>query len=336
MHPPSPRFGVVAIGRNEGERLERCLASLASSGAPVAYVDSGSTDGSVAHALSRGCAVVVLDPAIPFTAARARNEGLARLLELHPELEFVQFLDGDCEVAPGWLARAVAELSSEPGVGAVCGRLRERFRERTVYNRLCDIEWDGPPGETSACGGNSMMRIRAVQAAGGWDATVIAGEDDEVCVRIRRAGFRILRIDAEMGLHDAAMTKASQWWRRAVRAGHCFAQGFAMHGGPPERLWLRKNLSILFNAVAVPLVALGAAWPTGGLSLLLLAWYPVSVFRTYRSSLRRGLPARDAWAWAISCWLSNVPNLVGVAKYVAARLRRRPERIIEYKGAQGA
>jgi GT2 family glycosyltransferase len=336
MHETTTVFGVVAIGRNEGERLERCLASLAPSGAPVVYVDSGSTDGSVGHAESRGCAVAVLDPGIPFTAARARNQGLERLLELHPGLELVQFVDGDCEVAAGWLARAVAELSADPGLGAVCGRRRERFRERTIYNRLCDIEWDSPVGETKACGGDAMMRVRAVRAAGGYDEAVIAGEDDELCVRIRREGWRIRRIDAEMTIHDAAMTKASQWWRRAVRAGHCFAQGFALHGSPPERLWLRKNLSVLFNAAALPLVALGAAAPTGGASLLLLAWYPLSVLKTYRKTLRRGLPPRDAWAWAISCWLSNLPNLVGQAKYVAARLRRRPTRIIEYKGAQGA
>jgi GT2 family glycosyltransferase len=328
--------GVVAIGRNEGERLLRCLDSLLPSGAPIVYVDSGSTDRSVAEAEARRCAVVLLDPKVPFTAARARNAGVERLLELHPEVELIQLVDGDCEVVPGWIDRAVLELTADEGLGAVCGRRRERFRERTIYNRLCDIEWETPVGDARACGGDAMMRVRAFRAAGGYNPSVIAGEDDELCVRIRRQGWRIRRVDAEMTIHDAAMTRFGQWWRRAVRAGHCFAEGFALHGAPPERLWLRKNASVLFSALAVPLATLLCAWPTSGASLLLLAWYPASIFRTYRKSLRRGLARRDALAWAVSCTLSNFASLLGQAKYVATRLRGSPSRIIEYKGAGDA
>ena len=64
-------IGVVAIGRNEGMRLRRCLESVVRRAAVVVYVDSGSQDDSVAFAKSLGVATVVLDLAIPFTAARA-------------------------------------------------------------------------------------------------------------------------------------------------------------------------------------------------------------------------------------------------------------------------
>jgi glycosyltransferase involved in cell wall biosynthesis len=71
------RTGLVAIGRNEGERLRRCLISAQGVYDHVVYVDSGSSDDSVALAESFGAVVVVLDTARPFTAARARNAGFA-------------------------------------------------------------------------------------------------------------------------------------------------------------------------------------------------------------------------------------------------------------------
>ncbi len=325
-------IGVVVIGRNEGERLGRCLASLASGGVPIVYVDSGSTDGSACSA-SAHADVVELDATEPFTAARARNAGFERLLRAHPEVTLVQFVDGDCEVVPGWLETGARALRSDPTLAAVCGRCRERFRDRTIYNRLCDIEWDAPAGFTRACGGNSMVRASAFLQTGGFDPSVIAGEDDEFCVRLRRAGWRLLRLDADMVIHDAAMTRFGQWWRRAVRAGHCFAQGFAMHGAPPENLWRRKNFGIALSAVAVPVVIVAGAWPTGGLSLLLLAWYPALAIRYYRANRRRGLEARDARAYSLFCLLANFPHAMGQGRYLVSRLKRRPPRIIEYKGA---
>src|SRR4051794_6544130 len=99
-------LGVIAIGRNEGERLRRCLESLSGLGLTIVYVDSSSEDGSVELARGLGAEVVELDLARPFTAARARNEGFERLGQIDPEVRFVQFVDGDCEVAGGWLDTA--------------------------------------------------------------------------------------------------------------------------------------------------------------------------------------------------------------------------------------
>src|SRR3954468_10399767 len=153
------RVGVVAIGRNEGERLRRCLESLEPAARPTVYVDSGSTDGSPDLARSLGADVVALDLSAPFTAARARNAGFERLLAIAPDVEYVQFVDGDCEVDPAWIPTATAAPDAGPEVAVVCGRRRERFPEGTLYNRLCDLEWDGAPGETDACGGDALMRV---------------------------------------------------------------------------------------------------------------------------------------------------------------------------------
>ena len=78
------RIGIVVIGRNEGGRLIRCLTSLKEN-KQLVYVDSGSTDSSVIEARRRGAEVVELNMEIPFTAARARNEGFELVRKLYPQ-----------------------------------------------------------------------------------------------------------------------------------------------------------------------------------------------------------------------------------------------------------
>ena len=126
------------------------------------YVDSGSSDGSVQRARDLGADVIELDMRVPFTAARARNAGFRRLREISPDLEYVQFVDGDCELIDGWLEDAISFLNAHADVGAVCGRRRERYPERSIYNWLCDREWDGPVGDVRYCGGDVMMRADAL------------------------------------------------------------------------------------------------------------------------------------------------------------------------------
>ena len=203
-------IGAVVIGRNEGERLKRCITSLAAVGV-VIYIDSGSTDGSAQWAHGSGAEVIELDMGLPFTAARARNCGFKRLQDIAPRVDYVQFVDGDCEIVSDWLQTASTFLDSHPNVGAVCGRRRERFPERSIYNWLCDREWEGSPGEVKACGGDVMIRASALAAAGGYREDMIAGEEPELCFRLRAAGWRVWRLDAEMTLHDAAMIHFSQW-----------------------------------------------------------------------------------------------------------------------------
>jgi glycosyltransferase involved in cell wall biosynthesis len=322
-------LGLVVIGRNEGERLRTCLTAVAGRGLPIVYVDSGSTDGSVKLAESLGADVVALDLSTPFTAARARNAGLDRLLTVAPDAEFVQFVDGDCQLAPGWLDVATAALRADVKTGAVFGRLRERHPEASVYNRLCAIEWDSAPvGETTASGGIVAMRVAAIRQVGGYAAALVAGEDDEVGLRLRRAGWRVVRIAADMGWHDAAMTRFGQWWTRSVRCGWAYAQGVALHGRSADRHYVHERRRAVLWAGVLPLAIALLAWPTGGWSLLGLLLYPLSAVRFYRHLRRRGLSRRDATAYAAFCTLSKFPHLIGIVKYA---LHRGPARLIEYK-----
>lgn len=323
-------LAVVAIGRNEGERLQTCLASALAAGvaAVVVYVDSGSSDGSVAMAHALGCSVVNLDLRTPFTAARARNEGFGRALALRPDLTHVQFVDGDCELVDGWLQIAMDFLQANPDVAAVCGRRRERFPQRSIYNQLCDVEWNTPVGLTKSCGGDVMMRAQALQAAGGYRNGLIAGEEPELCVRLRAAGWHIWRLDYDMTLHDAAILRIGQWWSRSKRAGHAFAEGAALHGAPPELHWVRESRSAWLWGAALPLVIALLAGVLSPLALALLAVYPLQVARLWRRA-RHFVPA-PGW-YATFLVLGKLPEMLGQLKFVMGRVRGRSSELIEYK-----
>lgn len=319
------RIAAVVIGRNEGVRLEACLASLEGQVGQVCYVDSGSTDGSQAKARAHGATVIELDQSFPFTAARARNAGLAALDR--GQVALVQFVDGDCVVNASWIPRAVALLDTRPEIGVVCGRRREAHPERSVYNRLCDREWNGPVGEVRACGGDALMRLDALDMVGGYNAQLIAGEEPELCVRLRRAGWKIWRLDAEMTLHDARITRFSQWWRRSLRAGHAFAEGAALHGRAPERHWVAESRRALLWGGGIPFAILLAALihPAG---LALLALYPAQVLRL---AARHGLGRRSSWEWAFFTVLGKFAEAAGVLRYHAGHATNRRSALIEYK-----
>ncbi len=335
-----PTVAVIAIGRNEGERLVRCLASARAQADVVVYVDSASSDDSVEAAETLRAEVVFLDAKRPFTAARARNAGVQRIHEMRREVDFYQFVDGDCEIAEGWIDAALAAFDEHPKAAVVCGRRRERFPDATRYNKLCDMEWDTPVGQARACGGDALFRADAFEAADGYDESVIAGEEPELCVRLRRRGGEVWRIDAEMTRHDADMTRFGQWWTRNIRAGHAYAEGCAMHGAPPERHFAKEVRSNRFWAGLLPLgvvaagvllgVCAGSAWIP--LALVPLGLYGVLFWRVRRHRLSRGDSAAEAGLYARFTTLGKFPQFFGQVKYRKNRLLGRRTKLIEYKG----
>ena len=322
------KTGLVAIGRNEGERLRRCLLSVLGQVEAIVYVDSGSDDGSVALARELGVEVVTLDMSKPFTAARARNSGFDRLLQLNPDLDYVQFVDGDCEVMEGWLAKGISFLDEHETVGVVTGRCRERFPEKTIYNLLCDMEWQTPVGEIEACGGNALMRVIGFDETGRFRDDLIAGEEPELCLRLRRGGWKIWHIDAEMVLHDAAMTRLDQWWRRAVRAGHAYAHVTWLYHREKEPFWRRSLLRILIWGGLLPLFLIVGAVLFSPLFLIGFLLYPLQIVRI---ALGRGPLKSENWLYALSTVLDKFPAMQGVMQFYARQLTRRPSQLIEYK-----
>lgn len=332
-----PALSIVVIGRNEGTRLARCLESIRQvrdvAVKEVVYVDSGSADGSPEYAASMGCQVVELDPSRPFSAARARNEGFAWVMEHDPDVPFVQFLDGDCDLVESWLERGLSVLIHRPDVGVVCGHVRELYPSASVYNQLCDLEWQQTPGEIRSSGGRFLIRTEVFKAAGGFRADVIAAEDDEFCVRVRRTGAKILQVDAEMARHDLAMTRFSQWWQRSKRTGHAFAHVSALHGRSEDRYFVADCRRIWVWALILPAIALALAPFTFGLSLLLLTCaYGLQFSRTYIRSRQRGWSARQALIYSFFTFLFKFPALTGLLEFYWRQWRGHVLTIIEYKG----
>ena len=320
--------GVVLIGRNEGERLRACLASLGALANRAVYVDSGSTDGSIEAAAALGLEVVPLAMDRPFTAARARNAGFAALERRFPDVRYVQFIDGDCILQPEWVPAALDFLEKNETVAIVAGRRRERFVDASLYNWLCDQEWARPAGETEECGGDALVRITAFRAVGGYADELIAGEEPDMCLRMREKGWRIWRLGTEMTLHDANMTAFGQWWRRSVRGGHAFAEVAWRHRGSPLRIWARNVRSALAWGCAFPLAVLFAGFFVHPACLLLLLAYPLQVVRMI---LRGGQGTGGHPLLATLLVLGKFPEAQGILTFQAHRLAGRRRSLIEYK-----
>lgn len=334
----STSIGIVVIGRNEGERLKRCLASLPRE-CPTVYVDSGSGDGSVAFAHSIGVSVVDLDTSRGFTAARARNAGWRLLLEFSRDLQFIQFIDGDCEIDKDWLSRGIEAISADTAMAAVFGRRRERFPDRSIYNRMCDEEWDVPIGRALHCGGDALFRVRALLDADGYAEDLIAGEEPDLCLRLGRGGWWVQRIDAEMTLHDANILSFLAWWKRARRSGFAYAEHVWRHRTDAFPQWRRQVMSILFW---------GLALPAGGLSLAIVVLFcnPATFFlaptllalafglqgsRIALHKVRQNLTPADAIRLAVLLLVGKFAEMRGMVDFVLSHLRLRKRELIEYK-----
>ncbi len=324
------KVAAVVIGRNEGDRLIRCLSSLSHSIEHIVYVDSGSTDGSVESAEKLGVSVVTLDMMQPFTAARARNAGAEKICQLFPDTEYIQFVDGDCEVDLTWVDKAYTFLNKHAAYAVVCGRRRERFPEESIFNLLCDIEWDSPVGDALSCGGDALIRIDAFRSVSGFNDALIAGEEPEMCYRMRQNNWKIKRIDAEMTLHDAAMTQLGQWWKRAKRAGYAFANNFQLHGRDSEHFKRREMMSIIWWALVFPiLVVILSLYDAVFSSLFLL--YIVQIFKIVLSANYKGLTIRQALYYGVSTVCAKWPQLMGILSFWGNHIKGRKGRLIEYK-----
>jgi len=334
----------VAIARNEGERLKKCLQSLLKVSADIIYVDSGSTDGSQEFARSLGIEVLSLNTSQGFTMARARNAGWRKVMESYTETGFVHFIDGDCELAERWLPTALEFLNSHPDVAIVCGRRRERFAEESLYNRLIDIEWNTPVGETKSSGGDALMRLSVLEEVGGFNDALIAGEEPELCKRMRDKGWKIWRIENDMTWHDANMHTFFQWWKRLVRGGYgaadvalrCKMAGATgsdiLFGSQVRSANLWVNTSIAFLVIATIGAVVTTCWWIILITLsLLVAIWIMQGLRIGISQAKRAESLVPALIYGMSLMLAKWPQWIGLLKYSTDLKAGRAAKLIEYK-----
>lgn len=326
----SSKIGLVIIGRNEALHLKRNLPKLADVFYTAVFVDSDSSDNSIEIAKNNALEVVELDLSKPFTAGRARNEGWQWLLAQNPDLDYIQFIDGDCELSTNFITNAVEYMEDNPKVAVVAGRRRELYPEASLYNAMCEVEWNSPVGAAKSCGGDFLIRASVLTETSGFNPTVIAGEEPEMCVRIRAAGHEIHRLDQDMTFHDANMHSVKQWWLRSERAGHAYAQGYAIHGQAPESMNKREVIRILVLGSFFIFALLVSIFIDIRFLLLLLV-YPFQAFRVYKNFNQRDHTQYQRKAYAISCGFAYVPQFFGILKFYWRRITGVTATIIEYK-----
>jgi GT2 family glycosyltransferase len=334
------KTGIVVIGRNEGSRLENCLKSVLGQGDGIVYVDSGSSDGSVELAQSLGVNVVDLDLSIPFTAGRARNVGFRQLCSLHADFEWIQFIDGDSSLAEGWLKTGIQFLQNNPTYAVVAGRVRELNRDESIYNRLMDVEWCVPVGDSTSCGGIALMRRTAFEQVSGFNTKVIAGEEPELCYRLRREGWGIMRLNAEMAMHDSAMTRFAQWWKRSLRSGYGGLGVYQRCKEDSPRPFERSIKSARYWVAGWPALVLVSSFlgyvlgSTSGFIcglLISLSVLPIQIIRIALKQWRSGLPWPEALGYAVLIMIAKVPEFLGQIRLFLENRRGIEASLVEHK-----
>lgn len=316
-------IAIIVIGRNEGDRLKHCLQSLSDLDILTVYVDSASTDGSAEYAKSVGVKVVELDKSSSLNAAKARNAGF-QWLENHKDIKYIHFIDADCELNAQYLPSAIQFLENNIDVAIVFGRLREKYITKSLYTRFSDMGWYIKPGETNTCGGNATMRYNVFKTIKGFDESLIAGEEPELCKRIFNAGYKIICLDTMMGTHDSAMTHFKQWWVRTVKTGYGFANAAKKDGDNH----FVKSIYLWAGIIPVLLVILFLIKPAIGVISTLI--YPLQILRI---SLRLTIPYSfsDKLLYGFFVMLAKFPQLLGIIKYHITNGQNKEASNIEYK-----
>lgn len=323
------------IGRNEAPRLARALSAIAEHRAATVYVDSGSSDGSPDIAERLGIHVLRLKHG-PFTAARGRREGFDFITSVLPQVEFVQFIDGDCAIETGWFEDAAQFLADHPECAAVVGRLREERAAESLLIRVVEVEWDLPEGDIDVIGGISLMRVTALRKVGNWRTDLVAGEELDLSSRLRAAGWQLHRLKRPMCRHDIGITRLREFWKRSIRTGHSYAQLAVVQRAHGPKRWMKRTLGHLFYGIILPPVIAAGAWFWWPSVLLGLAVYSVLFARLAKWRLGRKDKPDVALTYALITTVCKIAAGIGALKYFIGRVMGKEARIFEYKAAPTA
>lgn len=319
---PEAPISVVIIGINVERYIKACIDSIKRTDYPqelleIIYVDGGSKDSSVA--IAQNCPhvkVIQLQQNRP-TPGRGRNAGWK--IAKHA---LVQFLDADTTVDPFWFKQAQEQLHDR--VVAVCGRRSELERRKNPYHLIGDIEWDATPGFIDAFGGDVLIKKEALEAVGGYDDSLIGGEDPDLSYRLRQNNGLLLRIDAPMTIHDLNMDSFKQYCRRAFRTGHAYAEVGLRYRKDPEKFWL-KELTRIGSSTTVPwflwtsLSLLGLPI-LGPLLAAALAFRPLRLVKGFQEKFH--LSMKESVLYALHLSFVVYPQMAGVLDYCLRRKKK--------------
>ncbi|HOK08001.1 MAG TPA: glycosyltransferase family 2 protein [Syntrophales bacterium] len=222
-------LSVIVVSYNTADLIRPCLSSvLAQDGCEteVFVVDNASTDGGGAVVAEHFPTVRLMVNEVNRGFAAANNQALP-----YCRGRYVLFLNPDTVVEDGALAAAVAFMDRNPDVGLAGlhilnpdGTDQESVSFGYPGRRFASRELEGLPGEIAAVLGAAMIVPREVLAkVGGFDEDFfLYGEDEDLCLRIRKLGLKIgfiphARVVHHHGQSERGATKAAVW-RRKTRA----------------------------------------------------------------------------------------------------------------------
>jgi cellulose synthase/poly-beta-1,6-N-acetylglucosamine synthase-like glycosyltransferase len=199
-----------------------------------------------------------------------------------------------------------------------------------------DLEWIIPPGLIDSCGGDAVFRGSALERTGGFNPELIAGEEPDLCRRIRSNEGLILRIDVPMTGHDLAIFTWRQYWLRALRTGHAFAEVSSLSRNTKHPLWIAESRRNMVNGV----LYCGGLITALAASLITRSWLYIGAFlaicaiRVLRTAFKFRWKSRSRWElflFGVHSHVQQIPILFGQIKYWMHTKEKSPAELIEYK-----
>ncbi|MGA7669525.1 MAG: glycosyltransferase [Nitrolancea sp.] len=293
---------VVIITKNQGWNVRRLVESVLreTESLPrtdVILVDSASTDDTVYVAQEFPIRVIRLSKRQRLTAAAGRQAGITQTSG-----DVVLFLDGDMELRHGWIAAALRVFKKEPSVAVISGQVVDQPR---VTKESCGparplsntpVLYDTVPHG----GGAAAYRRRVLEKVGSFNPYLFSDEEPELCLRIREAGYRVVKLRMPIADHysDPAGAISTLFGRRKRNLYLGPGQALRLHAG--TRMLMPYARERGFGLVPSAGVAAGLACATLALSERDLRWAAVwlgSVVAIFGvDSVRKRSPHRALFA----------------------------------------
>lgn len=207
---------VALITRNQARFVGRLVESVLQEGRridirDIVVADSASSDDTVAIARRYPVTVVRLSENLRLTAAAGRF-----VAGRFCSGDYVLYLDGDMQLCAGWLSRAVDYLDEHADVAVVSGTLVDVVPGETPPSPPTDVSASTVSQEVRHGGGAALYRRAVVEAVGDFRPDIYSDEEPELCLRIRQAGYRVVRLRQVIAYHfsDSQVTLAGLIKRR--------------------------------------------------------------------------------------------------------------------------
>lgn len=321
--------GIVVVGANPKTLPEAAIRSAGDSRA-IVFAPVGLAPEPLAVARRAGAVIVEGDERSLATGGRARNAGYRQLKKIAPHLRYVQFIDSDYALDPGWIATAEKFMERRPEVAIIEGAVQTQSGAHIEYRTIAEQKMREAIGEVPLIANASVfMRTENFEAAGGFRGDLLVCETEDLCVRQRRRGGRVWRLDAKMLICDSQKQNLARWWSGSTRQGFENAYAASLHGGPPERVGVRDTARAVIWGFAFPL-AIAVLALAGGAGAAV--WAPLTSAYVVAASIialgvgvygakfivataRRGPLKPSSWRKAFYAVFGRFPEFIGVWRF---------------------